>query len=213
MGLHRIFTALIPLLVLVRFKYSEFPATPLVVLAIGLGWIIPYVYTSLWNPMILEVEHARRAAEADAAEERRLHPLPPIRGSDGTYETVVENRYGLVDYAGEEYHPVVSLLYGPAYLVCCWLAIRLFLHRSAANQRRAIVIVTAGVITAEWVAIFGGLIKIRPPEMFSDGVSMDNWNVFLSPTTLPLAALAAWLVVAWLPTAIACLFKPPIEGA
>jgi hypothetical protein len=208
-----LFTASIPLLVLARFKYSEFPAWPLIVLAIGLGWIFPYAYSSLWSPMIQEEEHARRAAEEDVAEEYRRHPPPPVRTPDGHYETIVENPYALVDYAWEEYHPVASLLYGPAYLMSCWLAIWLFLRRSASNQRRAILLVMGGVMLGEWIAIIGGLIKFRPPEIFSDGVLMDNWNLFFGPLTLPLAALIAWLVVAWLPTAFVLLFKRPIKGA
>ena len=55
-----------------------------------------------------------------------------IRSSNGTYETVVENPYGLVDYAGEEFHPPASLLYGPAYL--CVAACHLVLTASQCRQ-------------------------------------------------------------------------------
>jgi hypothetical protein len=70
------------------------------------------------------------------------------------------------------------------------------------------------VILTEWTAIVVELIRIRPPGIFSDGVLIFGWNPFFGPQlTLPLAVLIAWLVVAWLPIALAVVFKHPMRGA
>jgi hypothetical protein len=111
-----LFTASIPLLVLARYKYPEFPAWLLIVLATALGWTLPYAHISLRGSMIKEVDREQRAA----AEEYMRHPPPAIQNPDGSY--TIENPLGIGDYLPEAYHPVASLIYGPAYLMCCWIA-------------------------------------------------------------------------------------------
>jgi hypothetical protein len=203
-----IFTASIPLLVLARYKYPEFPAWLLIVLATAMGWILPYAHISLRGPMIEQLDREQRAAE----EEYMRHPPPPIQNPDGSY--TIENPFGIGDYFPEVYHPVASLTYGPAYLMCCWVAAWLFFRRSAPGVRRLILLVSGGVLLVEWAVFIGELIKIRPPAIFSDEVFIYGWNPFFGPQlTLPLAMLIAWLVVACLPTALVAVFKRPIKGA
>ena len=50
-----LFTASIPLLVLARYKYPEFSAWLLIVLATASGWIFPYTHISLREPVIEEL--------------------------------------------------------------------------------------------------------------------------------------------------------------
>ena len=140
------------------------------------------------------------------------HPPPPIQNPDGSIS--IENPIGMGDYLPEEYHPVASLIYGPAYLMCCWRAAWLFFRRCAPSLRRRILLVSGGVILAEGTAILGELVKIRPPEIFSDEVLIYGWNPFFGPQLiLPLAMLTAWLIAAWLPKALATVFKRPIKGS
>jgi hypothetical protein len=203
-----LFTASIPLLVLARFKYSKFPAWLPIILATAMGWILPYTHMSLRAPMIREMDRKERMAE----EEYMRHPPPPIQNPDGS--VTVENPFGIGDYLPEEYHSVASLLYGPVYLMGCWPAAWLFFRRSAPRLRRRMLLVSVAVLLAAWAAIIGDLIKIRPPRIFSDEVFIYGWNHFFGPQlTLPLAMLIAWLMVAWLPTALAAVFKRPIKGA
>ena len=73
-------------------------------------------------------------------------------------------------------------------------------------------LVAGGVLLVEWAAIIGE--RIRPLEMFSDGVLIYGWNPFFGPQlTLPLAVLTGWLVAAWLPATLASILKRPIKGA
>jgi hypothetical protein len=203
-----LFTASIPLLVLARYKCPEFPAWLLIVLATASGWLLPYAHISLRGPMIEQLNREERLA----AEEYMRHPPPPIQNPDGSI--TIENPLGMGDYLPEEYHPVASLIYGPAYLMCCWLAAWILFRRCAPRLRRRILLVSGGVILTEWTAIVVELIRIRPPGIFSDGVLIFGWNPFFGPQlTLPLAVLIAWLVVAWLPSALAVVFKRPMRGA
>jgi len=167
-------------------------------------------YMSLRAPMIREMDREERMAQ----EEYMRHPPPPIQNPDGS--VTVENPFGFGDYLPEEYHPVASLFYGPVYFMGCWPAAWLFFRRCTHGQRRRILLVSVGVLLVEWAAILGimsELIRIRPPEIFSDGVLIYGWNPFFGPQlTLPLAVLTAWLGVVWLPTALAAVFKRPIES-
>jgi hypothetical protein len=196
-----LFTTSIPLLVLARFKYSKFPAWLLITLATAVGWILPYTYMSLRAPMIRQIDRQERMAE----EEYMRHPPPPIHNPDGS--VTIENPIGIGDLVPEVYHPVASLLYGPTYLVCCWLAARLFFLRCAPALRRRLLFVSIGALLVEWAAFISELIRIKPPAIFSDEVFIYGWNSFFGPQlTLPLAMFTAWLLVAWLPT-VAAVFK------
>jgi hypothetical protein len=185
-----LFTVSIPLLALLRFKQSKFPAWLLIMVATSMGWLLPYAYMSLRAPMINELDRAER----EAAEEHRRPPSPPIQNPDGSVETSVGNPYGIGDLVPEAYHPIASLLYGPAYLACCWLAAWLLFHRGVPAERRRLWLVSIGVLLIEWTAILTDLIK--PPEIFGDGVLIYGWNPFFGPQlTLPLALVTAWLLV------------------
>jgi hypothetical protein len=203
-----LFTASIPLLVVVRYKYRALPAWLLIVLATAVGLFLPYAHMSLRGPMIQHEDREHR----EAAQEYMRHPPSPIQNSSG--EMTVENPYPLVDYLPAAYHPATSLLYGPAYLLGCWLAGWFFFRRSTFGQRRKILLVSIGLIAVEWTALISGLILINPPsEFFSDGFP-DGWNSFFGPQlTLPPGMLVAWVMVVWLPAVIATIFRRRIRGA
>jgi hypothetical protein len=193
-----LFTLSVPLMVRARFRNPEFPAWRLILLAIALGWIFPFAHKMLERPMHQEFDWEERAA----AEEYMRHPPPPIRNADGSWETVVENPYGFGDWIAEDYHPIESLLYGPAYLVVCWFAARVFFRRSPFEARSRILLIAGAVLLTFWIAVVGYV--TNPPEIFSDGILIDGWNLFFGPQfTLPLAVLTAWLLVGWLPGALA----------
>ena len=63
-----LFTVSIPLLVLLRFKHSKFPARLLIMLATSMGWLLPYAYMSLRAPTDFEITHffSLRAEERSA---------------------------------------------------------------------------------------------------------------------------------------------------
>jgi len=191
-----LFTASIPVLVLVRFKYSKVPAWILIALATASGWCLVYAHMSLRAPML----HAFDRAERQAAEEYMRHPPPPIRNPDGSW--TVDNPYAIGDYLPEVYHPVASLIYGPVYLAGCWFGAWLFFRRSSPDQRRRLFLVSIGVVLIEWTAIICE--PLKPPAIFSDEVLIYGWNPFFGPQlTLPLALIAAWLIGSWLPVVAA----------
>jgi hypothetical protein len=195
-----LFTLSVPLMVRARFRNPEFPAWRLILLAIALGWIFPFAHKMLERPMHQELDREERLA----AEEYMRHPPPPpppIKNADGSWETVVENPYGIGDWMEEDYHPVGSLLYGPAYLVVCWAAAWVFFRRSPFEARNRILLISGAVLLTFWIAVVGYVIK--PPEIFSDGILINGWNLFFGPQlTLPFALLTAWLLVGWLPGAL-----------
>jgi hypothetical protein len=136
-----------------------------------------------------------------AAEEYMRHPPPPIKHEDGSSETAVDNPYGIGDWISEEYHPIESLLYGPAYLAICWVAASVYFRRSPLGTRRRILLISGGLLLGFWIAVIG--YDVYPPEIFSDGILVNGWNPFFGPQlTLPLALLCAWLFGGWLPSVI-----------
>jgi hypothetical protein len=196
-----LFTLSIPLMVHARFRNPKFPTWLLILLAIASGWIFPFAHKALELPMHREFDREERVA----AEEYMRHPPsppPPIKNADGSWETVVENPYGIGDWIEEHYHPVGSLLYGPTYLVVCWAAAWVFFRRCPSGARRRILLISGAVLLTIWIAVVGYLIK--PPEIFNDGILVYGWNPFFGPQlTLPLALLTAWAFVGWLPSALA----------
>jgi hypothetical protein len=114
----------------------------LILLAIALGWIFPFAHKTLERPMHQELDREERVA----AEEYMRHPPPPIKNADGSWETAVDNPYGIGDWIAEDYHPVESLLYGPAYLVVCWVAAWVFFRRSPSEARSRILLITGAVL-------------------------------------------------------------------
>jgi hypothetical protein len=107
------------------------------------------------------------------------HPPPPVKMADGSW---VINGPGIGEFLWEEYHPITAMIYGPAYLLGCWLAAWAFFRRSSPRLRRAILLVSIGVLLAAWTTILGELIKIKPPGIFSDGVYIYGWNPFFGPS-------------------------------
>jgi hypothetical protein len=193
-----LFTLSVPLMVRARFRNPEFPAWRLILLAIALGWIFPFAHKMLERPMHQEFDREERVA----AEEYMRHPPPPIKNADGSWETVVDNPYGSGDWIAEDYHPVESLLYGPAYLVVCWFAAWVFFRPSSFEARSRVLLISGAVLLTFWIAVAGYVIK--PPEIFSDGILVNGWNLFFGPQlTLPFALLTACLLVGWLPDALA----------
>jgi hypothetical protein len=193
-----LFTVSVPLMVRARFRNPEFPAWRLILLAIALGWIFPFAHKMLEHPMHQEFDREERLA----AEEYMRHPPPPIKNADGSWETAVDNPYGIGDWIEEDYHPVGSLLYGPAYLVVSWAAAWVFFRRSPSGARSRILLISGAVLLTFWIAVVG--YRINPPEIFNDGILVNGWNIFFGPQlTLPLALLIAWVFVGWLPSALA----------
>jgi hypothetical protein len=202
-----IFTVSIPLVLLARYRYPEFPAWHFIVLATVLGWVLANAHAGIEHLWV----DAERREESAALHEAILHPPPPVKMADGSW---VIDGPGIGEFLWEEYHPVAAMIYGPAYLLGCWLAAWAFFRRSSLRLRRAILLVSIGVLLAAWTTILGELIEIKPPDIFSDGVYIYGWNPFFGPQlTLPLAVLTAWLVVAWLPTAVAGVLKRPKKSA
>jgi hypothetical protein len=202
-----IFTASIPLVVLARYRYPESPAWHFIVLATVLGWVLANAHAGIQHLWV----DAERRGEFAAFDEAIRHPQSPVLQPDGSW--VIEGP-GIGEFLWEEYQPVAALIYGPAYLFGCWLAAWVFFRRSSPRLRRAILLVSICVLLAAWTAILGEPIKIKPPDIFSDGVFIYGWNPFFGPQlTVPLAVLTAWLVVAWLPTALAGIFKRSIKSA
>jgi hypothetical protein len=81
--------------------------------------------------------------------------------ADGSFETDVAP--GISEFLWEEYHPVTAMIYGPAYLLGCWLAAQAYFRRSAPRLRHPMLLVSVGVLLAAWTAILGELIRIKPP--------------------------------------------------
>jgi hypothetical protein len=199
-----VFTVSIPLLAVVRFK-SEFPVWLLIILATALGWFLPYAHMSMREPMIRQADRERTAMQ----EEYERHPWPVTAATDPA-----KNPFSFADYVPEPYHPVASLAYGPVYLMGCWLAAWLYFCRSGSGQRRRILMVSGGVLFAEWAAMIAYIVKSESHPNFIDRLLFSWWDRFLGPQlTLPLAMIVAWLVAAWLPTAVAAKLKRPIKGA
>ena len=193
-----LFTLSIPLMVQKRLKNPGFPAWLLILLAVALGWVFPFAHKALERPMHQALDREERIA----AEEYMRHPPPPIRNVDGSWETAVDNPYGIGDWISEDYHPVQSLLYGPVYLEICLVAAWVFFRRSPLGARRRILLISGAVLLAFWMAVVG--YALNPPEIFNDGVLVNGWNPFFGPQlTLPLALLSGWLFVGWLPSALA----------
>jgi hypothetical protein len=193
-----LFTLSVPIMVRARFRNPQFPAWRLILLAIAVGWILPFAHKTLERPMHEELEREQRVA----AEEYMRHPPPPTKNADGSGETVVENPYGIGDWIEEDYHPVQSLLYGPAYLAVCWVAAWVFFRRGPFEARSRILLISGAVLLTFWIAVVGYV--INPPGIFSDGILINGWNLFFGPQlTLPFALLTAWLLVGWLPGALA----------
>jgi hypothetical protein len=195
-----LFTLSVPLMVFARFRNPEFPFWGLILFAIALGWIFPFSHKMLERPMHREFDREQRVA----AEEYVRHPPPPnaLKNADGSQETVVENPYGIGDWIAEDFHPVESLLYGPAYLAVCWAAAWVFFRRSPFKARSRILLISGAVLITFWIAIVGYV--INPPAIFSDGKLVNGWNLFFGPQlTLPFALLTAWLLVGWLPGTLA----------
>ena len=201
------FTASIPLLVLAHYRYPESPARHFIVLAAVLGWVLANARAGIQHLWV----DAERREEWIAFDEAVRHPPPPVLQPDGS---LVTNGPGIADFLWEEYRPVTATIYGPAYLLGCWLAAWAFYRRSSPHPKRTIMLVSLGVLLAAWTAILGELIKIKPPDIFGDGVFIYGWNPFFGPQlTLPLALLTAWLLVAWLPTTLARVSKRPSKSA
>jgi hypothetical protein len=202
-----LFTVSIPLLVLARHKHPEYAGSHLIVLATLFGWALANAHAGAQH---LEVD-AERLEESAAFHEAIRNPPPPVKMADGSWTIIGP---GISEFWWEEYHPVTALIYGPSYLFGCWLAAWAFFRRSPPRLRRAMFLISIGVLLTAWTAILGELVKIKPPVIFSDGVFIYGWNPFFGPQfTLPLAVLAAWLIVAWLPTALARVYKRPIRSA
>lgn len=199
-----LFTVSIPLMVRQRLRNASVPAWLLISLAIALGSGCPFAHKTLERPMHRAFDREERLA----AEEYMRHPPPPphpTRNAAGDWETAVDNPLVLGDWFPEDYHPVVSLLYGPAYLAICWVAGWVFSRRTPAGARRRILLISVGVLLAFWIAFAGYL--INRPAIFNDGVLVREWNAFFGPQlTVPLALLIAWLFAGWLPSALA----PPL---
>lgn len=201
-----IFTVSIPLVVLARYRYPEVSAWHFIVLAAVLGWVLANAHAAIEHLWV----DAERLEESAALHEAIRHPPPPVKMADGSWVIIGP---GIGEFLWEEYQPVTAMMFGPAYLLGCWLAAWAF-RRSSPRQRRTILLVSIGVLLAAWTAIVGELIKIKPPNIFGDGVFIYGWNPFFGPQlTLPLAVLTAWLVVAWLPSALAGVLKRPIKSA
>lgn len=195
-----LFTLLIPLLVRKRFRNPGFRTWRIVLLAVALGWIFPFAHKMLERPM----HQAFDREEQLAAEEYMRHPPPPIRNADGSYETAVDNPYGMVDWISEDFHPVQALFYGPTYLLMCWVAAGALSRRSAFEARSRILLISGAVLLTFWIAVVGYV--INPPAIFSDGIFANGWNSFFGPQlTLPAALITAWLFFGWLPGALAHL--------
>jgi hypothetical protein len=202
-----IFTVSVPLVVFARFRYSEFPVWHFILLAAVLGWVLVNAHAGIQHLWV----DAERQDEFAAFHEFIRHPPPPVTEPDGSL--TIEGP-GIGDFLWEEYKPITATVYGPAYFLCCWLAAFALFRHSSPRLRRVILLVSIGVLLAVWTAIFGAPIKIKPPDIFGDGVYIFGWNPFFGPQlTLPLAVLTAWLVVAWLPSAIAGILKRPIKSA
>jgi hypothetical protein len=202
-----IFTASIPLVVLAHYRYPESPVWHFIVLAAVLGWVFANAHAGIQHLWV----DAERREELAAFDEAIRNPEPPVLQPDGSWAI---GGPGIADFLWEEYRPVTAMIYGPVYLLGCWLAAWAFFRRSSPRLRRAILLVSIGVLLAAWTAILGELIKIKPPDIFSDGVFIYGWNPFFGPQLLlPLALLTAWLVVAWLPTALARVSKRPSKSA
>ncbi len=196
-----LFTLLIPLLVRKRFRNPRFRTWQIVLLAVALGWIFPFAHKMLERPM----HRAFDREEQLAAEEYMRHPPPPVRNADGSYETTVDNPYGIGDWTSEEFHSFQALFYGPTYLLMCWVAAWAFLRRSAFEARIRILLMSGAVLLTVWIAVVGYV--INPPAIFSDGIFVNGWNSFFGPQlTLPASLITAWLFVGWLPGALARLF-------
>jgi hypothetical protein len=203
-----IFTVAIPLVVLARYRYPEFPAWYFIVLATVLGWVLANAHAGIEHLWV----DADRREELAALHEAILHPPPPSKMADGSFETNVGP--GISEFLWEEYHPATAMIYGPAYLLGCWLAAQAFFRRSAPQLRRPMLLVSVGILLAAWTAILGEPIKIKPPDIFGDGIFIYGWNPFFGPQlTLPMALLTAWLMIAWLPTAFAWVLKRRIKKA
>jgi hypothetical protein len=190
-----LFTLSIPVIVRTRFRNHQMSASRLLLYATALGWIFPFAHKMLEHPM----HQAWDREQVAAAEEHMRHPPPPINGVVGHSETVVvDNPYGIGDWITEEYHPVASLLYGPAYLAVCWIAAWVFVHRTRFEARSRILLVSGSLLLTFWIAVVG--YEISPPTIFSDGVFIRGWNHFFGPQlSLPLAVFAGWLLAEWLP--------------
>jgi hypothetical protein len=202
-----IFTVSVPLVVFARYRYPEFPAWHFILLAAVLGWVLANAHAGIQHLWV----DAERHEELAAFDEFIRHPPPPVTEPDGSVS--IEGP-GIGDFLWEEYQPLTATIYGPAYFLGCWLAAWAFFRRSSPRLRRVILLVSIGVLLAAWIAILGEPIKINLPDILSDGVFIYVWNPFFGPQlTLPLAVLTAWLVVAWLPTALAGILKRPIKSA
>jgi hypothetical protein len=202
-----IFTASIPLVLLAHYRYPESPVWHFIVLAAVLGWVLANAHAGIQHLWV----DAERREELAAFDEAIRNPEPPVLQPDGSWAI---GGPGIADFLWEEYRPVTAMIYGPAYLLGCWLAAWAFFRRSSPRLRRAILLVSIGVLLAAWTAILGERIKIKPPDIFSDGVFIYGWNPFFGPQlTLPLALLTVWLVLAWLPTALARVSKRPTKSA
>jgi hypothetical protein len=119
-----IFTVSIPMLVLVRYRYPEFPAWHFIVLAAVLGWVLANAHAGVQH-LWVDAEHREELAAFDEAVR---HPQPPVKQPDGSW---VISGAGIADFLWEEYQPVTAIFYGPAYLVGCFLASWAILHQTA----------------------------------------------------------------------------------
>ena len=170
-----LFTLSIPLMVRKRIKNPRFPAWLVILLAVALGWAFPFAHKALERPMHQALDREERLAAEDSVR----HPPPPIRNADGSWETTVVNPYDIGDWISEDYHPVQSLLYGPAYLATCWVAAWVFFRCSPLGARRRILLISGAVLFAFWISVVG--YALHPPEMFNDGVLVNGWNPFFGP--------------------------------
>jgi hypothetical protein len=107
----------LPLLLAARVR-SNVPWWFVIASATALGWIFANASVFLQHAAIDEERMEELACFADPD---RGNKDVSVVTENGMTETVVDNPCGIGEWLRENYKPLMGLLYGPLYLVCCSL--------------------------------------------------------------------------------------------
>src|ERR1700722_20099730 len=182
-----LFCLAVPLLLAYRAVRSDVPWWFVIASATAVGWILSNADVFFQHRVDDESVWQSRSCSSDAIQENRT----PVITENGMHETFVENPCGTNDRMVAQYGPVLGLLYGPLYLVCCSLPYWLIVgRRSSRGLTRKIALLAGAALAIEWAAIVGEC--SRPGYL--GGMCRNADPYIWPPFTVAAAFIVSWVV-------------------
>jgi hypothetical protein len=184
-----------PLLLVYRGLRSDVPWLFVIVSATALGWILSNGSVFFQHAAVNEERMEELACFAAPYDENKG---VAVVNANGVTETVVENPCGIGEWIQASYKPLLGLLYGPLYLLCCalpyWLIV---VRRVSLRLRRQVALLAVALLVIEWVSIFGECTAVFGERTFPGPYDQlcNNVDRYTSlPLTIAAAFLISWVV-------------------